>query len=701
MKLLQSLCLAVCLAGTAAQAKLPVLQPLPDLLTMDMPAVNADSLAREFPDAPMVILDWRRRIVSSSSLGMMQNLNQMVELGVVLDPSRSEVLEYTFTSLPTDFRLRVKSPGEEIREYGPDQLQQVDESVSVESRGANAVADALAAIHPVSILVSGLNQIADKDLGTWRITVPGAVRGTLVECTFGSSRTADYCAWDPASKFGYYGFSMKRGLPVLGGKVEYILPRKKDTVQRFHPQWLESSCRELDKDFECHTWITGFEPAIVQEHDSPSGEENRQAVYPVDGRSGPSVWGSRTNMVDIYLRKNMTRKQTRKVGKYLKRIPFESTTREDSLRTIVKWVQQEVKTVETANVQHKLSQMLSMHKALSFQKVAIAVHLCRAAGYQADLSVLSDCPPAMYAPGSYRPSSERLFALLVRCEGESFVALPQISTAGLSAIPSDMAGKVAWNFGTPDTLTMGCEAADDALFERRIDVDLRLDGRLDIVETHVLHGLAAWSLRESIKTLVPKERIKTIWVSRDAHDAERNEDLAGVEEQIQDLLRDMVRFDVSRIRDFTGYVDGREDWYEPLELRMEYTVDGMVEILPDEALFTVKGLFAPDRKSVVYLDTNDRKLPLHVDEDQWNKLDVTIRYPVSWQPDMEPFADFTLENDFGRLSAQYTNVPGRFELHQEQRLNHISRPATEYGEFLKVKLRGSDLKVPAMTFLID
>jgi hypothetical protein len=138
-----------------------------------------------------------------------------------------------------------------------------------------------------------------------------------------------------------------------------------------------------------------------------------------------------------------------------------------------------------------------------------------------------------------------------------------------------------------------------------------------------------------------------------------------------------------------------------LQIKLEYTIDNLVTVTPEEVIFQTGGLFSPsstggERK----VDTSERRNPIRIYNDEQTNKNITVQYPASWQLS-STLADIQRSNDFGSVEGKYENSPGKLSIRQTRLLKQSSAPKEKFPELLELISRQSKLSIPTIIFKVN
>ena len=275
-------------------------------------------------------------------------------------------------------------------------------------------------------------------------------------------------------------------------------------------------------------------------------------------------------------------------------------------------------------------------------------------------------------------------------DGEDFVLFPYLEHLPLDHTPLWLQGQMSLIIAAPEAASSWDEGrryeAGDARLWRvpegsraenatrsLYDLTVAPDGEMTVQETRVLDGDAAFLARNHFDGLEDQEK----------------------EDAIKELLTytdGEVNLDGFELR----HLDEPE---QPLEIVMNYTIDNLVMVTPEEVILQTGGLLSPLSAVDVKVDPDRRQNPIRIAFDERHHKVIDIHYPESWQVSTG-LADVDFSNEFGALRGTYTHGPGLLRIEQTVELHRSSAEASHYPQLLELTGEGAQLHVPAIVLSV-
>lgn len=199
------------------------------------------------------------------------------------------------------------------------------------------------------------------------------------------------------------------------------------------------------------------------------------------------------------------------------------------------------------------------------------------------------------------------------------------------------------------------------------------DGKVRVTEEKTFQGSNAYSVRRSLADLTREETEK--------------------------LLKGLLTYTEGKV-EFTKYefVD-QSDYKKPLKVHLEYVIDNLVTLTPEEVLFNTGGLFAPASRLKTKVAPKDRQNPVRIYYDEASRKNIVLTFPASWRLSRVP-QDFRLENRFGSISGSYKSSSRKLQVQQALTLKKSFEPKERIEDLLELTGNHSKLYVPTLVFKV-
>lgn len=267
-------------------------------------------------------------------------------------------------------------------------------------------------------------------------------------------------------------------------------------------------------------------------------------------------------------------------------------------------------------------------------------------------------------------------AVKTRVDGKDYVLFPYRPLMPMDLVPEPYVGQQALSIAADGShafveVPAGNVAHND--LKESYKVTFQEDGRVKVREERVYEGTLAYAQRVAFQ------------------DKSRDE--------VAQSLRKSLSYGEGQVKLEDHAVENLDDIHKPLRVVLTYTLDNLVTLAPEEAIFQTGGLFAPSSGARDKEDPADRVNPVCIRFDMALVKEITLAFPASWTL-VAPPAPVKVENRFGSLVSEVR--PGTSELSVTQRvtLKRSLQPKETYGELLALTGARSTVSMPSLVFKI-
>ena len=338
---------------------------------------------------------------------------------------------------------------------------------------------------------------------------------------------------------------------------------------------------------------------------------------------------------------------------------------------ITTWVQSNI---EAGDEARNLGDVLKTGTGSIYQITGLTQALLDEAGVETSFLMIHPRSEGYFDPSFIHTGQFVEPAVLARVPGTDYILFPYVDGLPFSYIPEPYQGVAAMRInsdGFDGFITLPTPRAQSYATDVRYQIDIDEDGVVRVDEVATLRGFAAFALRRRFEDLTPDER-----------EAE---------------ARELLTYTETEVDDFTYELLDEDDANAPLRVRLQYTIDDLVTVTPEEILFQTGGLLSPASLKSFTVDVRERELPIRIYNDELTTKRLSIRHPDSWRL-VTALDGVNERNAFGQAFASYTVTEGEILGMQRTRLNASSAPSTQYRTLLDITGASSKLYVPTLVF---
>lgn len=347
------------------------------------------------------------------------------------------------------------------------------------------------------------------------------------------------------------------------------------------------------------------------------------------------------------------------------------------LEGIVGFVQDTV-TVGQGEANDNFADTLKKKKGNVYQITGLTASMLRQAGIPSDYILIHSAREGHFDKDFISFEEIYIPALRVVLEDKTYLIQPYIKHLPIDIIPEFIQARTALLIpgaaGPATFITTPEGNLADNTVEETYKVTLDPDGRVFVSETKVLRGTDAYSVRKALEDL-KKDETET-------------------------LLKKLLTYTEGTVA-FKSYAfDDLADFKKPLGIRLEYTIDNLLTVTPEEVLFHTGGLFSPSSSQKVKVSVKERQNPIRIYNDERKVKHIQLTFPAAWSLERAP-QDQKLENAFGTVEGTFRSAPGTLAVEQSLTLRKVAAPREGYQELLDLLGRNSSLALKSLVFRVN
>jgi len=362
-----------------------------------------------------------------------------------------------------------------------------------------------------------------------------------------------------------------------------------------------------------------------------------------------------------------------RVRKTAEEVIASSKTDLEKLDATVTWLQENM---QIEYLKGNFADNLAEKKGSIYQITGLANSMLKLNGIPAKYLLIHSAEDGYFDDSFFSNDELYIPALLVKLAGKDYFVFPYMKKMPITHVPERFQGQWALALAPAgDTelikVPMGNQANNESL--EQYSVAIQEDGQVRVQEERTLQGQNAYSMRRSLANLNKAETEK--------------------------LLKTLLTYTEGQVS-FNSYsfVD-QEDYKQPLKIRLDYVIDNLVTLTPEEVLFHTGGLFSPASRLKTKVEAKDRKNPVRIYFDETLRKQITLSYPAAWEL-TSGLKDFKEENHFGTIAATYHVQAGKLEAEQTLTLRSGSEPKERFPELLSLIGKKSRLSLPTLVFKV-
>ncbi len=259
---------------------------------------------------------------------------------------------------------------------------------------------------------------------------------------------------------------------------------------------------------------------------------------------------------------------------------------------------------------------------------------------------------------------------------DTLVLYPFIEDLPAGLLPPAWQERPAMYIDVEDSTTIGVSprgAVDENTEEEEYDLTIDEDGLISVREKKFFRGISAYLMRSALRE--------------------------AKESEMEDFMSELLTYEEGNVELGEYTIENLDDYRQPLEITLNYTIDNLVTVTPEEVIFQTGGLFSPSSERKIKIETDERVNPIRIYADEEVIKRITINHPPEWKLETK-LKPVEFNNQFGELNATYTSESGRFTAEQRRLLKKSSEPKEQIDDLMLITSRRSQLSIPTLIFAV-
>lgn len=216
--------------------------------------------------------------------------------------------------------------------------------------------------------------------------------------------------------------------------------------------------------------------------------------------------------------------------------------------------------------------------------------------------------------------------------------------------------------------------SEDNIITENYQIQIDEDGLMIVQEEKRMNGAVAYLYREM---LVKKDK-----------------------EELEEMMENILTYTDGDVNLKSHEIKNLEDYKKPLSITLEYEIDNLVMVTPEEVIFQTGGLFSPASIKKYKIDTDKRMNPIKIYFDQTYYKNIDITFPDNWTMQSQ-FEDINLENHFGSVDGKYSIEGNQFSVKQSRILKKSDEPKEKIMELLEISGKKSQIYISSIIFNVS
>lgn len=459
------------------------------------------------------------------------------------------------------------------------------------------------------------NLSESKDEQVYSYIYPKAEKGTVIEETF------------------ILSFDAQKVSPFLDTyqPLQFPIPCEKLTYKFAYPDWWRVRVKELgenktltlDREHNVEgkkrvityqaTNVGAFEDELYSPYFQETADYLRLNIeyFEMLGfrSTQPVSWFKLMKQIEKSIPLTTDYKPGSRIDLAARNVTRDANTPEEKINAILSLIQRDIKVDGEKTENYKLEKVLASKKGNVLQVVGLMHAMARAVGLDAYFIMTRPASRGYFDEDYISFEELSVPAVLINTADKSYLTFPY-QKIPYDVYPSVFEGQIAYQIQTRGQLTTAKFVTLDNLptqpasIREKYILNINEDGIISVNETKIIDGFSAVWFRTAIEDLT--------------------------EDEVDEMIQNMLTYDAADITVNTYEINDRDDYLKPITINLEYEIDNLVTVTPEEILFQTAGLFAPASGKRYKIDTSERKMPIKIRANHNYSKDIEISFPDSW-----------------------------------------------------------------------
>jgi hypothetical protein len=476
---------------------------------------------------------------------------------------------------------------------------------------------------------------------TYTLNIPATEKGTLVASGLDYSYTRYYFPHD-------FDFNILHSYPIKNSEIKFIIPKSwiagiKKTSPGGKSYLKESSLQ--DKGKLIYSYNAKNLPAYKKEIFSPyyrSTQPYIQMLLYIDGYNYyPSAdlrWRVFCRDFQQYVMDKDEFFST-SVGSKARELAANTDDPYVKMKNIFTFIQNNIK-ISHDYVSRDFPEILEAKQGSMYEICGLMYYMLKKGGINSDYLLIHSSSDGYFDTNYTSIQQFDMPAVRATIGNKAYVLLPFMKYLPMTEVPQYILNETAMIISPkPDVCGTLWKIPGDTYIRDSINTDISMqiepDGKISVSELHKYYGYSAYDNRTDYCDLTDAELEKTL-----RHDY---------------LVPD------AKVSNFSYQLTNLKNIEDVFTIKLNYTIDNLVTITPEEVLFQTGGFLSPTTLYSQKIDTTDRMNPIEILYKHIINKNIKISYPNTWtlQSNLQ---DTTVDNKFGTSTLSTKTAAGLLEV---------------------------------------
>ncbi|MBI2417981.1 MAG: hypothetical protein HYV28_08775 [Ignavibacteriales bacterium] len=315
------------------------------------------------------------------------------------------------------------------------------------------------------------------------------------------------------------------------------------------------------------------------------------------------------------------------------------------MKNILSFLQQNIKIINDYN-ERDFSDILSKKIANPYELCGLAYYMLKKCDIKTEYLLIHSASNGYFDPKYISVHQFDVPALKINMGQDTYVIFPHLKYMPVGQIPEEMNNETALMISN-DALTNGkfwtipdLHNSTDST-DTKINLNIDENGKILVKEIKSYHGIPAYTNRVLFSDSKMEETEKII----------RKNFLS------QDISISSLHYDIKNLTDLD----------KDFIIELNYNVDDLVTITPEEVIFQTGGLLSPVNLYSQKVDTVERINPIKIKSREIFTKETSITFPGNWKIQTQ-LKDTIIENKFGSNIEHSSSIPNGVNIKQTTQL---------------------------------
>lgn len=363
----------------------------------------------------------------------------------------------------------------------------------------------------------------------------------------------------------------------------------------------------------------------------------------------------------------------------------------EKAKAISDWIRDNIEPENNYNMKD-FDDVISTKKGNVFVITGLLLEMLRKADIKAEFILIHDQDegPVDFNYYSYKEFSTP--AVVMHLSGGDLVSIPYVKALPFGFLPDHFQGQKAMVVKKVNDKSKKAEPGNpfaqkqvkfidtpvSAELQNSItetyNIEIDSDGKMKVKEIKKLTGTMAFGIR----TLLSKVK----------------------ESELKDKIKEFLTYTQGEVKLTNQKIDFIDQPDSILRITLEYSIDNLITVTPEEVIFQTGGLLSPASIKKYLVDEDRRVNQIRIKFDESYVKHITIKTPENWVL-VSDLKKSPYKNQFGSFTTENNNKKGELVIHQERKLVRSSGIRAEYPELVNLTGSKSSFSVPNIIFKVE